>query len=127
MYHAHSRLGLEKIHLITSQERQYTLQVRVTDWQDVTAYAQYSLFYIGDETHHYAIRFYGYSGTAGGSLDDIKQGRGFSTVDRENDPSGKHCAQQFRGAGWWYEGCFQSNPNGLYQSGPGEPRSPGPD
>ena len=40
----------------------------------------------------------------------------FSTTDRDNDVSGGHCAQRFKGA-WWYKSCHHSNLNGLYLGG----------
>lgn len=43
-------------------------------------------------------------------------GMKFSTKDRDNDTSRKSCAMLFKGA-WWYDGCHQSNLNGLYLKG----------
>ena len=41
----------------------------------------------------------------------------FSTKDRDNDvKSNYNCAMNFKG-GWWYKGCHNANPNGLYQGG----------
>ena len=40
----------------------------------------------------------------------------FSTKDRDNDKSGRSCAQAFKGA-WWYNRCHDSNLNGLYLRG----------
>ena len=124
-WYLYCRLGLEKIYLITSQERQYTLHVRITDWQDVTAYAKYSLFYIGNEATNYQIMHYGYSGTAGDAFSVIIPGRGFTTVDRDNDIFEKNCARTFGGGGWWYEVCYSANPNGLYFSSPNDPEHKG--
>ena len=43
-------------------------------------------------------------------------GYSFSTKDRDNDASGSHCAQDYKGA-WWYANCHDSNLNGLYLRG----------
>jgi len=38
----------------------------------------------------------------------------FSTFDRDNDNCGAcNCAKKYK-AGWWYNGCSESNLNGLY-------------
>ncbi|VDI51268.1 Hypothetical predicted protein, partial [Mytilus galloprovincialis] len=40
----------------------------------------------------------------------------FSTKDKGNGKGGKGCAVKYTGA-WWYNGCHQSNLNGLYLKG----------
>ena len=41
----------------------------------------------------------------------------FTTKDKDNDVNANdNCAMHFKG-GWWYNGCHNANPNGLYQGG----------
>lgn len=40
----------------------------------------------------------------------------FTTKDRDNDKSSKHCAEHAKG-GWWYRDCHHSNLNGIYKKG----------
>ena len=54
--------------------------------------------------------------TLGDSLSYHKN-RGFSTKDSDNDASKTNCAEQRKGA-WWYYCCEQSSLNGQYLSGP---------
>lgn len=37
----------------------------------------------------------------------------FTTLDRDQDLWNKNCAQHFLG-GFWYNGCHNVNPNGMY-------------
>ena len=40
----------------------------------------------------------------------------FSAKNDDRDTYASSCAQEFKGA-WWYNGCHQSNLNGLYLHG----------
>ena len=57
-------LGNENIHEITSHGR-YKLRVDLGDFENHFAYAEYSIFHVGDEMSKYQISVIGYSGTAG--------------------------------------------------------------
>ena len=55
---------------------------------------------------------------AGDSLHSHHNDQEFSTKDRDNDNSSLksgHCSRDFKGA-WWYNTCYDSNLNGVYQS-----------
>ena len=43
----------------------YELRVDLKDWEGNTAYAKYSIFYIGNSTENYSLTVSGYSGDAG--------------------------------------------------------------
>ncbi|KAM4022923.1 tenascin-R isoform 1-T2 [Anomaloglossus baeobatrachus] len=103
-------LGLDTLHLITSQGR-YELRIDMRDGQE-SVYAYYNKFYVGDPRSMYKLRIGDYNGTSGDSL-TYHQGRPFSTKDRDNDVAVTNCASSYRGA-WWYKNCHRTNLNGKY-------------
>uniref|UniRef100_A0A1X7T309 Fibrinogen C-terminal domain-containing protein n=1 Tax=Amphimedon queenslandica TaxID=400682 RepID=A0A1X7T309_AMPQE len=105
-------LGLSKIHRLT-KEGSNTLRVDLGDFDNDTAYANYSTFNVSDGSTEYILTAEGYSGTAGNSL-GWHSGNRFSTRDNDNDNyGGGNCAQGHTGA-WWYNSCHHSNLNGRY-------------
>ncbi|XP_078617590.1 uncharacterized protein LOC144885544 [Branchiostoma floridae x Branchiostoma japonicum] len=105
-------LGNENIHLLTSQ-KDYILRVDMMDWEEQTAYAEYSFFRVSGESDQYRLYIFGYSGTAGDSM-HYNDGQRFSTVDRDNDRSITHCSQALGQGGWWFWDCSYSSLNGRY-------------
>jgi len=106
-------LGLDKIHRLASTATQ--LRVDLQDFEGNSAYAQYSSFSVGDSASKYTLSVSGYTGTAGDSLSS-HNGDKFSTRDQDNDDYDRSCAQLYK-SGWWYNGCHDSNLNGLYHGG----------
>ena len=104
-------LGLSKIHRLT-KEGSNTLRVDLGDFNNNTAYANYSTFSISDGSTEYILTVGGYSGTPGDSLAYHNEWR-FTTRDNDNDNDGNNCAQSYTGA-WWYNSCYDSNLNGRY-------------
>ena len=107
-------LGLDKIHCMTSTATE--LRVDLREFEGNSTYAQYTHFSVGDSASNYILSVSGYSGTAGDSL-AYQNGQKFTTRDQDNDAAGDNCAQRYKGA-WWYNGCHNSNLNGLYHGGP---------
>ena len=109
-------LGLGKINHLT-EEGSNTLRVDLGDFDNNTAYAQYSTFSVGNSTTEYNLTVGGYSGTAGDSLAYHNRMQ-FSTRDIDNNNrSWTNCAQFYNG-GWWFNNCFSSHLNGLYHHNP---------
>ncbi|XP_006640831.1 fibrinogen C domain-containing protein 1 isoform X2 [Lepisosteus oculatus] len=112
-------LGLKRIHALTIQAN-YELRIDLEDFENSTAYAQYSTFGVGlfsvdPDEDGYPLTIADYSGTAGDSL--LKHnGMKFTTKDRDNDHSENNCASFYHGA-WWYRNCHTSNLNGQYLKG----------
>ena len=88
------------------------LRVDMRDFNENSAYAQYTSFSVGDSASKYILSISGYSGTAGDSL-DYHNGSMFTTRDQDNDRCQCNCGQWYKG-GWWYRDCHNSNLNGIY-------------
>ena len=105
-------IGNEHIHKITSSGA-YQLRVELI-YQGKSYYAQYGSFSIADEANNYTLHVADYSGTAVDSLITYDNGKQFTTLDRDNDPSSsRNCANRCTGA-WWYDNCGYSNLNGKW-------------
>ncbi|KAL5011933.1 hypothetical protein ScPMuIL_010484 [Solemya velum] len=107
-------LGNINLNTILSQGS-YQLRVDMSDFEENSVYAAYSLFDVGDASTNYQLTVGGYSGTAGDGF-AIHNNMSFSTYDRDLDEWGGKCAVDRRGA-WWYRGCCDSNLNGKYLGG----------
>ncbi|KAL9871670.1 fibrinogen C domain-containing protein 1-A-like [Glossina fuscipes fuscipes] len=107
-------IGLDRLHTLTSTQGTYELQIVLQDFDNVTKYAKYDKFVVGNETEKYLLKDVGvYSGNAGNSFGYHKS-YPFSTKDQDNDKADNYsCAQGKKGA-WWYESCQWSNLNGFY-------------
>ena len=120
------RLGLQHIYEIT-QQRQYILQIDLTDWDASVHYAEYELFYIGDETSKFAITLDGYSSNSelSDDLTSNSQGTAFSTRDQDNDnheTGSRHCANHYQ-TGWWHNHCYSAQLNGPYRAAGSDARN----
>ncbi|XP_078662078.1 fibrinogen-like protein 1 [Branchiostoma floridae x Branchiostoma belcheri] len=109
-------LGNENIHLLTAQKN-YKLRIDMQGWDGQWRYAQYDTFRVSGESDGYRLQISGYSGNAGDSMTSGRasnNGEKFSTLDRDNDPAGRHCSQLRSGGGWWFKDCGFSSLNGRY-------------
>ncbi|KAL2099816.1 hypothetical protein ACEWY4_004210 [Coilia grayii] len=108
-------LGLQTLFLLTAQKK-YELRVDMEDFDGKKVFANYSSFFVGSEGDGYRLSVSGFSnGGAGDSL-AYHNGQKFSTLDKDQDSSGYHCARLYLGA-FWYNGCHYANPNGVYRWG----------
>nr|XP_039266595.1 fibrinogen-like protein 1 [Styela clava] len=107
-------IGLKTLNLITNK---YDCELRVDmkDRENNTAYANYGLFKVGDETSNYRLTIGEYSGNAGDSL-SRHNAMNFTTKDYDDDIAGLNCAQRYTGA-WWFRKCHNSHLNGVYYRG----------
>ena len=109
-------LGLDKMHLLTHQSADPPqLRVDLADWKGNTVFDKYAQFSVGDENSDYTLSVSGYqsNSTAGDSLIYPHNGQRFSTPDRDNDISDRHCAALYHGP-WWHHTCFHSLLTGRY-------------
>ncbi|XP_078698762.1 ficolin-1-like [Branchiostoma floridae x Branchiostoma belcheri] len=107
-------LGNDNLHRLTAQGG-HELRVDLEDFEGNSAFAKYSHFRVEDEWNKYRLTVGGYSGTAGDSM-SRHSSMFFTTKDRDNDVGNANCAQQYKGA-WWYYSCHRANLNGLYHGG----------
>ncbi|RUS69439.1 hypothetical protein EGW08_022797 [Elysia chlorotica] len=103
-------LGNEALHTLTSQN-DYEVRIDVSvNGQEF--YATSSYFKVEDEADKYRLRLGTCSGEVGKSL-CFHNDLAFSTLDRDNDSWGDHCAVEFH-AGWWFRSCHRINLNGRW-------------
>ena len=97
--------------------------VRFRAWLwDGTEYRfQFQSFQVESKRTSYTLRLADYNKSASSSASAqcegpilSNSGQKFSTIDRNNNNHGRHCAQEFGGAGWWYEKCTNVSPNVEY-------------
>ncbi|ESO84853.1 hypothetical protein LOTGIDRAFT_97846, partial [Lottia gigantea] len=97
-------LGLENMHLLTTQES-YTLRVDMETSNTKFYYAMYNEFRIENETEGYSLQ---YGNMTAGNLGDglsTAKGRPFSTRDRDRDNWGYGNCAQFYHSGFWLDRC----------------------
>ncbi|XP_062575732.1 ficolin-1-like, partial [Saccostrea cucullata] len=84
-----------------TKNKDHELRVELQDFDGAEAYAQYNIFYVGNEESKYVLTLSEYFGSAGDSL-KYHNGMKFTTKDRDNDENGGNCAVYCHGA-WWYK------------------------
>ncbi|XP_061166600.1 uncharacterized protein LOC133175501 [Saccostrea echinata] len=114
--------GTERLYNVTHNRTNLVLRIDMMDWDNNTAYAEYDNFSIGSESEQFKLTVGGYRGTAGDALNFYwkvfsHNGMKFSTKDRDNDNFRTNCAQVYHG-GFWYNGCWAANLNGVYYHTP---------
>ncbi|XP_049295101.1 angiopoietin-related protein 6-like [Anopheles funestus] len=106
-------IGLTRLNRITTPT-QYELAILMDAFDGTTATVRYTSFKVAAETDSFRLTtLSGFSGTTGNSM-STAVGKKFSTFDRDGDSSATvNCARTWWG-GWWFNGCGDSNLNGLY-------------
>ncbi|XP_025107594.1 fibrinogen C domain-containing protein 1-like [Pomacea canaliculata] len=105
-------LGLEKMHILTSQDRVYQLRVQIALTNGTNIYTFYNNFTVRDGSQFYQFDFT-VNAMANDCLSDLRR-ISFSTYDSDNDgDSSVNCASRHSG-GWWFRGntCSTCNPTG---------------
>lgn len=121
-------LGLKKVFQIVSQkDTRFQLHIAFVSKDDITSYASYNDFHLGNETQFYGIHLGRYAGSAGDAFRGYDQEQNqdtapFSTSDVDNDgcnPSCclgnrtvESCSSQHNQTGWWFNQCGLANLNG---------------
>ena len=108
-------LGLCAMNMLTTAYSMH-LQIYVDPFNLPGVTINYSGFLVGDAASDYTL-----SVTSVHSGDEaihnslnFHSGMRFSTPDRDNDIHVSHCAAVYS-SGWWFNGCFRMNLNGVYQ------------
>ncbi|CAG2197142.1 unnamed protein product [Mytilus edulis] len=118
---SHEVKGNENIHQISSSTS-HKLSIYIEDFTGKFAYANYSVFDLGDEHRKYQLRVNEFSGTSGLTdyITGVHSTYMFSTKDQDNDIYAPYnCAVKHGGnGGWWYSNCINVNLNGPYMAGP---------
>ena len=109
-------LGLDKIHRLATNQ---VIWVDLMNSNNDRKYAQYDWFSVGPRSSGYWMTVGKYSGDAGDAL-SWSSGHKFTAKDKDNDSWAKNCAEAYKGAWWYGDGCHyhvkdtQSwSPNGM--------------
>ncbi|XP_026224892.1 microfibril-associated glycoprotein 4-like [Anabas testudineus] len=108
-------LGLDNVRYLTNQ-RKYELLVDMQDFDGKKAFARYSSFFISGECDGYKLNVSGFTDGGAGDAMNYHSGQKFSTFDKDQDSWPNNCARSSLGA-FWYRGCYNVNPNGVYRWG----------
>eukprot|EP00795_Rhopilema_esculentum_P012091 gene12091-2691_t len=104
-------LGLDKLHELAKPGAGATLRIDIKVRTGESYYVEYSRFEVENE--------------AAGNVNDAftyHSGSKWTTADRDNDAVSAYNCATMHHAGWWYDGCLQSNLNGVFLK-PGEQES----
>ncbi|XP_069104982.1 angiopoietin-related protein 7-like [Argopecten irradians] len=105
-------LGNGNLHILTNVSK--ILRVEVVALTGEWAFAEYSNFQVADESQNYKLRVNGFSGNVSDDAMADSNDRQFSTLDRDNDNSTRHCSQVVQ-SGWWHNDCVRAQLNGLFR------------
>ena len=117
--------GNDRIHnLTTHYGNENDIIFDLTKHDSTKVYTGYRNFYIDDESNKYQLHVGDLydpqlpdgsmaTTTANKGL-DYHDGRYFSTLDADNDPSVRNCCQEHGLSGWWYFNCYKIHLNGVY-------------
>lgn len=122
-------LGLKKVsHILNQKDTRFQLHVALVSDDDVTSYAAYDDFELGNETLFFPIHLGRYAGSAGDAFRGYDQDQNqdtapFSASDVDNDgcnPSCsiggdtvESCSARHNLTGWWFNRCGLANLNGA--------------
>ncbi|XP_031168072.1 microfibril-associated glycoprotein 4-like isoform X3 [Sander lucioperca] len=107
-------LGLENIYQLTLN-RPSELLVQMENFGGNKAFALYTSFFIDAECNGYRLNVSGFINGGAGDALTYHNGQKFTTIDKDQDSSPYwNCAIQSLGA-FWYNYCYNTNPNGLYR------------
>ncbi|VDN50786.1 unnamed protein product [Dracunculus medinensis] len=110
-------IGNEYLHALTKSSAQ---MVRFEAWDLFGDYrvAYYDNFSVANLSHAYRLNIDGYKQQISNLSNSMEfhNGRSFSTPDRDEDTSSKHCARYYS-AGWWFSNCMKVNFNGNHELG----------
>ncbi|XP_053197000.1 microfibril-associated glycoprotein 4-like [Scomber japonicus] len=108
-------LGLDNLFRLTNSRRN-ELRVDMEDFSGNKAFARYSSFSIDPESHGYRLHVSGFTDGGAGDALSYHNGQKFTTFDKDQDSHSGNCASLQLGA-FWYVGCSNTNPNGVYRWG----------
>lgn len=109
-------IGNEALNELTSGNKNMTLRIVLRNVTQESVHIYYSSIRVASADQLYEVQMGEFLGPPGWDAMRLCDGQKFSTYDRDNDPTGRHCAETYRGA-WWYRDCHACNPNGLNLNG----------
>jgi hypothetical protein len=89
-------VGNENMHALTRNGRSYRLRIDLMTYDNKASYAEYSSFWVGQESDKYRLHVSGYSGTAGQGIinDSIHPITCIDPISHHNDIRTSHAKAQ---------------------------------
>jgi len=103
---------LSQLTLSGRYKLRFDLQARHNRWY----WAEYSRFFVSDESHNYQLQVSGFSGNINSDAFGYHDEMMFTTYDRDNDQwdgrgyNTSNCAV-YNGGGFWHKSCSRCNVN----------------
>ncbi|CAK8688320.1 unnamed protein product [Clavelina lepadiformis] len=118
-------LGLENIYRLSRQTAYSTntlgaintklpeVGFDLEDWDGMKVFVQYKNFILNSKATNYLLDVNFFNGAFWSFFSRVPINGEFSTPDRDNDETDRHCAKDYK-SGWWFRYCYDSNLNGPY-------------
>ena len=106
--------GLRALHCLNGQGGwEMRMDIKLANGTNI--FLQYEQFKVASAKDKYKLTVGGFQGTTTDPM-AYHNGMYFTTTDSDNDQSSSNCAQRYGpGGGWWYNNCFNIQPNVKYK------------
>lgn len=112
-------IGNHALHALTSGRENMALKVILTNHSGESVAVDYDRIEVAPEKQYFRLKLGSHLGPPGWDALQKHNSCSFTTFDQDHDNYYGNCASQYKG-GWWYNACYDANPNGVNFNGPHE-------